>query len=254
MNFKQGFQQIYQAFFGKTVVKTERALGTSYGGIPPIVPFETTFANLCFAVINIRANGVAQVPNELNLINNKREKQIIPDNHWLKLLMESPNDYLNWIQTNIMLQMWKDYYGNSYLHTPVENGKYPQTAYVLPATKVKIVYGSREDLIKGYKLNVNGLDTFIDKKFICHFKSMRPDPNSLWKNNLLYGTPLLLNASTAAVSADKSLIEYVQRYFERDAVAPFIIKTKRKIPEAEWLNLKARITYWFKCCRFFIIS
>jgi len=236
MNILQKFKKMLSTEIPEVVHNDKSSLYQRFG-VKSKVEFDTAFANLCFAVMSARAKPFSKINN--NILIQGREDVPLPQNHWLYTLFDGkPNPFYNLRQLKILTSLWLDLYGNAYLYTPLLNQKFPTQMYILPASFVKPKVNS-DGFVGSYDVTVSGNITSIESKEICHLKTMKPDTKSYF-NNFIIGQPLLLQASANVVGADKEIIEFVQSYFERETIPPFVLTSPDNMTDDQYSIFKAQ--------------
>lgn len=187
------------------------------------VDVNTFFTGICAGCITKRAETTASIP--IYAVKYKSGKpEPVPDDFWLQKLIETPNSLLgiNRKQFISLIVNWIDKTGNCYIYTPIYSAGKPVNCYILPTSKVKI-RTSDTDLISGYIFNNNGTDVLIDKREICHIKTLEPNSNAL--TGLLYGTPYLIKSALFSILTEKEKSEFERKYYKREGIAPVFLKS-----------------------------
>ena len=146
--------------------------------------------------------------------------------HPVNMLFRNPNPIFKLTLSSIkeLLQFWKDYNGNAYLYTPLNESKYPTIMYVLPSNEVnpKINNDNINQFIEYYEFRLNGKIIKIPPQEVCHIKSLCPSPDI--NTSLFIGTPKMMNACSDIIKADSSMVGHIVNYFERQAIPPMVIQ------------------------------
>src|SRR3990167_2146386 len=184
------------------------------------IDIATFLSNWTYANVNARTKALSNIVFHIADDNNNPVK-----NHWFNAIMQTPNQFLQWKDLVKIIQKWLDYSGNSYLLAEFfGSDKTPLSFMPIPAT---FVTPTIDNGILIYKVQTNIGIKIYDSTQIVHFKT--PSISNNTAESLIMGKPELLLAATDGILTDENSIEYLKKFFFRDAMAPLVIKVKETI-------------------------
>ena len=192
----------------------------------------TFFSNWCFVFTEYRAKAVSNVDFYLtDLKDNAIEK------HWINDLLKKPNPRMSWKSMKKTIQKWLDYNGNGFLVSSFFNPNQPPTLlYLMPPTNVTVKAITELPLTVGYSLY--GKSDLLTEKEIIHFKTIGLTND--FAESLLLGQPVYLQAAADAILSDDGIIEFIKRFYKRDAVAPLVLSTPK---DSKQLNKEEKTSF-----------
>jgi HK97 family phage portal protein len=174
------------------------------------------FKNYSGNCINLRSNTLSGIP----VFVKQGEKEVSND-HWLKRLIQKPNQYLNltWNDTIQMINANLDSSGNAYIWNPPLY-KYPIQLWVIPSDRVTSVPSSVR-AIDYYRVMTPSGYIIISPEDMCHIKTLKP--SRIFEQNFYIGTPILLEAAIDAIEADNEQRAFLTSVFNTGGVSPLTL-------------------------------
>ncbi len=182
------------------------------------VQLVTNWTAVC---INKRAKGCSKIPL---LVRDVKSKNLLPL-HPVQKLLNNPNPLQNKRNFNDLYSKWRDINGNVIIKVEWF-GKDPSNLWILPSERVTIL--PRENNLQingGYRFQKEDTIEIIPPENIIHIKTIYP--SIYYRQNFILGQPYLLQQAASVITADKSYAEFIARYFQFDAIPPFVFKNVR---------------------------
>ena len=196
------------------------------------IDIATFLSNWTYSCVIVRVKALSNIAF---YVADDNDKPIA--NHWFNMLMQTPNQFMQWKDIVKTIQKWLDYSGNSYLLAEFfGTDKSPLSFIPLPST---LVTPAIENGILIYKVQTNIGIKIYDSKQIVHFKT--PSISNNMAETLIMGKPELLLAATDGILTDENSIEYLKKFFFRDAIAPLVIKVKENMDLDGAKRLEAQV-------------
>lgn len=179
--------------------------------------------------INRRASALSQItPYAAKKTIRKNENstelydEILPNEHWLNKLIQSPNPYYNYSWSDIikLISYWLDCNGNAYIWLNTNNSKYPVQIYVLPSNAIQYEIDRKSTFprINRYSVNIAGNLLSFPAEEIVHIKTLAITNDTA--TSLYQGVPILLNSALDSIEIDKQTKEFLKRKFYTDFIEP----------------------------------
>lgn len=190
------------------------------------------YLNLIYAIVNKRANAIANLQIEPITIDGKE----LPVNHWIYGFLKKANPFQTFIEFLKQISYSLDYYGNAFIGVEYKNTGDGYNFYVLPTRKTEAIIDSTGKKIYTFKQSVDISKFSIND--IIHIKEARTEINDV--SDILNGVPSNLIASSQIIGIEKEILEFIFRYFERDTVPPLVLKVSENFTDEEWQQFKTR--------------
>lgn len=191
----------------------------------------------CIEVLALEYSRIQSRAYRLNTTDEQEDKELLTYSHWLPKILRNPNPKLSRSVIYRNKVRWWAATGNVFIYTPRDESGMPVAQWILPAHKMYVI-PDKDKFVGGYRyFSPSGVIAFEPWE-ICHIYDPYPNADNILQQSY-YGTGILEKA-WKTIRVDNQTHDYLERLFANDAMPPILLKTPRRMEDAEYRQFVSR--------------